>query len=617
MLARSKQASRFRVQRVPDLAEANAALASLGGNVLVVLDLRLHDSTEEITLAWIREKAGSCPVIVLTGNDSESFSQHALRAGAQDYLIKWDFDTDALIRSASYAVERYRIQAELRAAKESAERANRAKSEFLANMSHEIRTPLSTILGAIEMLGDSPAASSRDELLDLVERSGRHLRALVDELLDLSRIEAGGIVLEKVAFSVQELLDGIVVLLRDRAAAKGLAFLRRCDPDAGLVAGDLVRLRQILVNLVANAIKFTERGQVTLAAQRVGSSAILFSVADTGIGIPADKQERVFLAFEQADPSTTRLHGGSGLGLTIAQRLVEVMGGRLAVRSVVNVGSEFSFTLELPAAAANLPRRDETQNEGRSDAPAVDPHHRPAVLVVDDLEENRFVLKAFLRDAPIELLFACDGDQALRLYEWRRPQAVLLDLHMPGVDGFMTAERIRGLERTRGLAEVPLVAFTADAFEETRRRCLGAGFSDHLVKPVSKAALLDALSRALGTGDPVRAGSSADIQIGPFDDDLRHLLPEYVRRRTKDLDGMKAALNNRDFEAIARLAHQIRGNGENYGFGALTEIGARIEALSKAGDADRVESELVILEQYLCAARERVAARPTVTPAVT
>ena len=466
-------------------------------------------------------------------------------------------------------------------------------------MSHEIRTPLSTILGALEVLGESPLAGEQFEMFELLERAGDHLRSLIDGILDLSKIEAGGIVLEKSAFSVAALIREVAQMLRGRAEAKGLTF--SCGtPSEGAVLGDVVRLRQVLVNLVANAIKFTERGSVTLCAETAGPRAVRFSVADTGIGIALEKQGAVFDAFEQADPSTTRLHGGTGLGLTIARKLAEMMGGSLVLKSSVGVGTEFSFTLELPPAPAQAFEQDVHANGGWELLRITDRSPRPTILVADDLAENRMLLKAFLRGGPFELTFAEHGAEAVEVYQRVRPALVLLDLHMPKVDGFTAATRIRELERDHRLPPVTLVAFTADAFEETRRRCTAAGFSGHLVKPVTRASLRDIVVRALRSHEPPEAlVSESPGEFGPFDDELRVLLPEYIERRSGDVRSMRAALQRGDYSLVARLAHQIKGTGASYGFAPLTDLGTRLEAAALRESSEAVIADIDAMERYL------------------
>ena len=609
-------ATGVRLHRATNLLEAERVLeAASPGSLAVLLDLSLADATEGTTLDWIRRNALLFPLIVLTGNDDDGFPEKALRAGAQDYLVKWEFDADSLARAILYATERHRTQDELRRAKDAAEAASRAKSEFLANMSHEIRTPLGAMLGAVELLGESSLSPEQRAHVEMLSKAGRHLRELVDEVLDLAKVEAGGVVLERVGFALDDLLGEIEGLLRAPARAKGLHLSCAAPAERLVVWGDPTRLKQVLLNLVGNAVKFTERGAIDVRAERVGpddGGHVRFSVADTGIGIAPDQVPRIFGAFTQADTSTTRLHGGTGLGLTIASRLVGLMGGRLEVESTVGAGSRFSFTIALPPAdRTHAIARSRTDDWASLSTAA----HR--VLIADDAEDNRVLLARFLKDTPFELAFATDGADALDQYRRLQPGVVLLDLHMPRLDGIEVARRIRQAEDSEGRAPVALIALTADAFNQTRDRCLTAGFTTFLTKPVAKAALREAIAQALRSGahparptpdhQPERLDEGPAPRVDqPFDEDLRDLLPTYVRNRFLDAEAIRAALAERDLGRVAELAHRMRGSGATYGLPIVTEVGARMEAAAEQGRTDLLPAELERLARELLRLRERL-----------
>ena len=605
-----------RLQRATNLLEAERVLqAASPGSLAVLLDLSLADATEETTLDWVRRNAPLFPVIVLTGRDDDAFPEKALRAGAQDYLVKWDFDADALTRAILYAAERHRIQDELRRAKDAAEAASRAKSEFLANMSHEIRTPLGAMLGAVELLAESSLAAEDRAHVEMLTKAGRHLRELIDQVLDLAKVEAGGVVLERVGFALDELLGEVEGLLGPPARAKALRLSCAAPAERLVVRGDPTRLKQVLLNLVGNAIKFTDRGVVELRAERVGqeeAGLVRFSVSDTGIGIAPDQQARIFGAFTQADASTTRLRGGTGLGLTIARRLVTLMGGEVDVESTLGAGSRFSFTVALPVA-----ERIQAAARSPTDGWASPSTAARRVLIADDARENRALFARFLQDAPFELTFATDGADALEQYGRLQPGVAILDLHMPRLDGIEVATRIRQAEAAEGRAHVPLIALTADAFNQTRARCFAAGFTAFLTKPIAKAALRDAIAEALRTGaraappDPGRLVEGPDPQVDQqLDEDLRDLLPTYLQNRLLDAEAIRGALDQRDLGRVAELAHRMKGSGTTYGLPIVTEVGARLEEAAQQGRADLVPAELERLGRELLRLRARLEPTP-------
>jgi signal transduction histidine kinase/ActR/RegA family two-component response regulator len=374
-----------------------------------------------------------------------------------------------------------------REAREQLLAANQAKSRFLANMSHEIRTPMNGVLGMTEvLLGRSTDDQTRAQLR-VVRQSGQALVALINSILDLSKIEAGKLVVDAQPFSLAAVLDEVYGLYLPVAAQRSLRFsLERADDVSAWVTGDALRLRQVLSNLVDNALKFTARGHITLAVTRVGAGT-RFEVTDTGPGIPPAVAARLFTPFEQADSSTTRRYGGSGLGLALARQLVELMGGALQLDTEVGHGSRFSFTLPLPAA----PPVQARPPEGTQPASA----SRSRVLVVDDNPINLKVATALVRAAGYEVGEATDGRLALKAVTDGRWDLVLMDCHMPEMDGYEATRAIRRLDGTRG--RVPIIALTAAAMADELALCREAGMNDCLTKPVNAEALRAALAQAL------------------------------------------------------------------------------------------------------------------------
>ena len=386
----------------------------------------------------------------------------------------------------------------VREARRAAERANSAKTMFLANMSHEIRTPLNGILAMAEMLGHSGLSPDQRDMAGVILQSAESLMGIVNDILDVSKMEAASLRIESVPFELRPILDGVIHLFQPHARQKGLSLECRVAPGVPrAISGDPLRIRQILLNLLSNAIKFTEAGGVTLVVAVAGdpdrAPALHFRVADTGIGIPPEVSQRLFRAFTQAEAGTTRKFGGTGLGLAISLRLVTLMGGSIGLESEPGRGSTFWFVIPAPAVAA-------LKSEPPVPAAAARPHPAPGrrVLIVEDNPVNQIVAARALRNLGCEPEVVASGAAALAALARAEFDLIFMDCQMPGMDGYQTTAEIR--RRESGGRRIPIVAMTANATEGNREKCAAAGMDDYVSKPFRLAALEAALERSVPAG---------------------------------------------------------------------------------------------------------------------
>jgi PAS domain S-box-containing protein len=480
-----------------------------------------------------------------------------------------------------------------------AEKANRAKSDFLANMSHEIRTPMNAILGMADLLWETPLAGDQREYVRVFRKAGGQLLMLIDDILDLSKVESGQLALETLRFDLGEMLDRTLQMMAGRAREKGLELIVRIAPDVPRdLIGDPGRLRQVIVNLVGNAIKFTRVGRVTVDVARDPADptpgSLRFTVADTGIGMPADARELVFAPYTQVDSSTTRRFGGTGLGLTICRRLVELMQGRIWAESDLGVGSTFSFTIRLATgdARTRIPPLSGGADETEAPVPPLAGAAALNILLVEDSADNVALFQAYLKASGCVADVACDGGLALEKFRSKRYDLVLMDVQIPVMDGYATARAMRERERETGAAPVPLVALTAHALPEDAGRSIDAGCTAHLTKPIRKSAFLAAVEEHALKRVRVRVDAS-----------LAPLMPAFIANRHLDAVALAAACDAGRFEDVRIIGHNMKGSGSGYGLVRISEIGDGLELAARRKDAKRVRALEGELTQYLAALR--------------
>jgi signal transduction histidine kinase/HPt (histidine-containing phosphotransfer) domain-containing protein/AmiR/NasT family two-component response regulator len=555
-----------------------------------------------------------------------SLANRFTRVHGEVEVLRRDLERRVLERTAELSHANLELQARTRQLAE----ASHAKSQFLANVSHEIRTPMNGIVGMARLLQETSLTAEQREHAEIIVSSARALLRIIEDILDSSKIEAGVFELDTDDFDLRRVVDDVVRLLAPEANGKGISLSATVDPAVpDAVRGDPGRLRQALVNLVGNAVKFTAQGAVTVLAEAISSTAdahvVRFEVRDTGIGISPAARERLFRPFSQGDSSTTRRFGGTGLGLAISRRLVEMMGGRIEVVSEEGAGSTFSFAVTLgraDAAAVARATADAASASSLPDLPLPRAPRRGRVLVAEDNDVNQKVTVRMLERLGFEAEVVGTGQAAASAVRVEKYDAILMDGQMPGMDGFEATAMIRAFEGP--VRHTPIIALTAGAMRGDRERFLAAGMDDYLAKPISPEQLEAVLQRWVPASGrrpelPAHARSAAPPE-GPIDwtmvsdllaltppDFLGDLLALFFRDVAAALTDLRIAWRDDDLASWSRVAHKLRGSCATLGARSMMALCAEMEDLDQAAMMQSGEAMLEALESEFARARELLA----------
>ncbi len=546
------------------------------------------------------------PVIFLTSLSHKEDILEGFNAGGHDYIVK-PFNRQELLARVRTHIHLHDMLMENKRLTRLSEDASRSKTEFLASMSHEIRTPLNSIIGMAEVLAETSLTDEQRNFVSIFRSAGESLLEIINDILDLSKIEAGQTELEAIDFHLPSLLDSVVSILSVRAAEQRTTLSIYIQPEVPhAISCDPTRLRQILINLVGNAVKFTEEGSVEISVEHYSPDTLLFTIKDNGIGIPKNKQELIFESFTQADSLTTRKYGGTGLGLTICQKLVNIMEGSIWLESEAGQGSTFFFTSHFQPAST-IPRPAPAAPTPPASCTILAPAR---ILLVDDNEDNRNLLGLYLRNTPFTIDTADNGEEAVHAFCRSDYDLVFMDIEMPIMDGYEATRRIRAWEQEQQLEATPVIALTAHAFIRFRKKCMDAGCSDYLTKPVRKNTLLQTISKHLNLHREAadqkehivtcpETTSTGTEQTITLDKKLKKLIPRFLENKRNDAVRLLATIKRCDLEELQKQAHTMKGTSWMYGFKELGDHCLELEQTARDGDLKLAEQLTAAIQNYL------------------
>lgn len=572
---------------------------------VLLLDIRMPeiDGLEIIQEIQKDEELRLVPIIVLTSMDDPEVKSRALENGACDFLTKPIETTDLFPRICN-ALRFREIQSNLHQAKTFAEASSKIKGEFLAKMSHEIRTPINGIVGMTELVLESKLDDEQRDCLQTAKQCADHLMELISDILDFSKIESGKLVLESTKFQFREILGTTMSMFRVKACEKDITLRIEIAEDIpNYLVGDPVRVNQVVMNLVGNAIKFTEKGEVSVSVKLMDRDTehvkLRFDIQDTGIGIPEETQEAIFDAFSQADDSTTRKFGGTGLGLAISSQLAEMMGGSISVKSQPGQGSTFTFIARFGIANEHPPKKQLQHLRNQNSK-----FHSAKILLVEDNPFNQKVATRMLEKLTHEVHVANDGYEALESLKKEPYDLVFMDVQMPNLDGLETTRRIRRAEQESG-HHIPVVALTAHAMAEDRQKCLDAGMDDYLSKPITIDSLRNAIVRILRKKNEQKPSENINQVTSPEKivdekrtlghtggdvETLHELIDIFLEDCPCRMSDLKNALDEQNADEVYRTIHSLKSQFAFFTEGAPTTTATEIERLAKNSDLSSIGS---------------------------